>query len=100
MRRRRLLIEPQVGGRGLAGAAILLDVVGDRLALVQPPPAGAFDGGDVDEHIVPAVVGLDEAEALLRVEPLHDAGAGARRGAAVAAPLRRVPLWAVKPAAA
>src|SRR5580658_8858142 len=100
MRRRRLLIEPQVGRRGLAGAAILLDVVGDRLTLVQPPPAGAFDRGDVDEHIVPAIVGLDEAEALLQVEPLYDAGAGAGRGATVAAPLRRIPLWAVISAAA
>src|SRR6185295_4557902 len=33
--------------------------------------AGALDGADMDEHVLAAVIRLDEAEALGAVEPLH-----------------------------
>ena len=35
------------------------------------PQAGAFDGADVNEHVIAAVVGLDESVALGCVKPLH-----------------------------
>jgi hypothetical protein len=35
--------------------------------------AGALDGADVDEDVLPAAIRLDEAEALLGVEPLDGA---------------------------
>ena len=36
-------------------------------------PAGALDSADVDEDVLAAVVGLNETEALLGVEPLNSA---------------------------
>ena len=41
------------------------------LAFVQRTHAGALDRRDVHEHILAAVIRLDEAEALLGVEPLN-----------------------------
>src|SRR4051812_218219 len=45
----------------------------DALVLVEALVAGSGDGGVVDEHVLAAVIGSDEAEALLAVEPLHSA---------------------------
>jgi hypothetical protein len=36
--------------------------------------AGTLDGADVHEHVVAAIVGLNEAKALGRVEPLNCSG--------------------------
>src|SRR5260370_42585570 len=36
--------------------------------------AGALDGADMHEHVVAAIVGLNEAEAFCRVEPLNCSG--------------------------
>src|SRR5262245_26087941 len=47
-----------------------LDVEGDALPLGQRFEAGALDRGDVNEHVAPAVIGLDEAVAALGVEEL------------------------------
>jgi len=58
-------------GRGLAGAAVLLDLVAHLLALLQIAQAGALDGADVNENVRSAIIGLDEAKALLTVEPFH-----------------------------
>jgi hypothetical protein len=44
---------------------------GDLLALGQPRKTGALDRADVHKHVIAAVGGLDETEALLAVEPLH-----------------------------
>src|SRR3954451_23272871 len=49
----------------------LRDVELDALRLVQRAVAAAGDGREVAEHVGAAAVLLDEAEALLRVEPLH-----------------------------
>src|SRR5690606_18102586 len=49
----------------------LLKLERQLLAFVQRVHAGALDGRDVHEHIVAAVIRLDEAVALGRVEPLH-----------------------------
>ena len=37
---------------------------------VVPAHAGTLDGGDVHEHILAAVVRLDEPKTLLRIKPL------------------------------
>lgn len=46
----------------------------DGLALVQGAKAVGFYGGLVDEQIFAAVVGADEAEALVVVEPTNRTG--------------------------
>jgi len=45
----------------------------DAIAFEESAVAVGSDGGLVDEEILAAVVGLDEAEALAIVEPLHNA---------------------------
>src|ERR1700741_588683 len=59
----------QLAGRGLAGALVAFEFEGDLLAFVQRAQAGALHGGDVHEHVRAALVRLNEAEALLAVEP-------------------------------
>jgi hypothetical protein len=41
------------------------------LTFPQFAEAGAFDGADMDEHVLTTTLGLDESISLLRVEPLH-----------------------------
>src|SRR3954468_11837128 len=43
------------------------------LVLVQRAQSGTLNGPDVDEHVLPTLIGDDEAEALVRVEPLDGA---------------------------
>src|SRR5918992_2351227 len=50
------------------------EVVLDTRALRERTEAVALDGGEVDERVLAAFIGRDEAEALLVVEPLHDTG--------------------------
>src|SRR6266404_7377607 len=59
---------------GLAAHAVDLRFERKLLAFVERAQAGALDGADVDEHVVAAVIGLNEAEALCRVEPLNCSG--------------------------
>src|SRR3954464_8078890 len=61
----------EIVGRRFAGTAICHDLVGDLLAFAQCAQSGALDGRDVHEHVVAAVIGLNEAKALGRVKPLH-----------------------------
>src|SRR3954466_11294247 len=42
------------------------------LSLLEGLVPATFDGGVVDEDVFTAVLGCDEAVALLTVEPLHD----------------------------
>jgi hypothetical protein len=58
-------------------AATIDEVEFELLAFSQAFKAGAFDSTDVHEHVFAAVFTLNEAEALLRVEELYDALAGA-----------------------
>src|SRR6185437_7220212 len=58
----------EIAGRFLA--AIAHDLVLDLLALVEPRQPGALDRRDVDEDVLAAGIRLNEAVALLRVEPL------------------------------
>ncbi len=61
-------------GGGLAGALVLGDLVTHLLAFAQITQAGALDRADMNENIRAAIIGLDEAEALLTIEPFHGAG--------------------------
>jgi hypothetical protein len=59
-------------------ATVADDFVFDDLTFVEGAQAGAFDGGDMDEYILAAALGLDESVALRRVEPFD--GASRHRG--------------------
>jgi hypothetical protein len=61
----------QIVRRGLTGLAISNNVESDLLSLVEPLHSSAFHCADVHEDILTAVIRLDEAEALLDIEPLH-----------------------------
>src|SRR3954451_9390968 len=65
----------QVGGRSLAAALVGLDLEGNLLALDETAHAGALESGGMNEHVLAAVVRLNEAVALLVVLEFH----GARR---------------------
>ena len=57
--------------RGRLALLAALHLVAELLALVQIANSRAFDGRNVHEHVLRAIVGLDEAVALLGVEPLY-----------------------------
>jgi hypothetical protein len=57
--------------RKLAGAAILLNIKTDLLALDQPAHSGAFERGGMNENIVAAVIRLNEAETFLVIVKLN-----------------------------
>src|ERR1700722_15136603 len=61
----------QVDRGGLA--AFVLQLVAELLAFVQAAQARALDRGDVHEHILAAIFGLDESIPFRGVEPLHSA---------------------------
>ena len=69
----RLGDERQILSGALAIAA-RYQFVANALTFVQASQPGPLDGGDVHECIGLAIVRLDEAKALGRVEPLHDSG--------------------------
>ncbi len=62
----------QILSRGLTRLSISNNVEGDLLSFVKAVHPGALDRADVHEDILAAVIRLDEAEAFLAVEPLHD----------------------------
>jgi hypothetical protein len=61
-------------GGGFAGAAVLGDLVAHLLAFAQIAETGALDSADVNENVRTAIIGLDESEALLTIEPFHSSG--------------------------
>ena len=69
-----LRLNLQLVGRRLSAAPVDDDLVGNFLTICESKSC-AFHRADVNEDIRSAGVRLDEAEALLRVEPLYDAGA-------------------------
>jgi hypothetical protein len=71
--RRAALNRLKASGRFLAAPTIFLEFEADLLAIVEAAHAGTFHGRDVDENILAAAVWLDEAEALLGIEPLNRA---------------------------
>src|SRR5690606_25955805 len=65
----------QVGGGNLSSAIDQVEL--QLLSFGEAFEPRAFDLADVDEHVLAALVALNEAEALLRVEELYLALAGA-----------------------
>ena len=61
----------QIVGRRFARATIGHDFVADFLAFTKRTKTGTFDSADVHEHVIAAVIRLDEAIALGCVKPLH-----------------------------
>ena len=59
--------------RRFATVAARFDVEFDLLVFIEAAQTGTLDGGDVDEHVARAAIGLDEAETLGGVEPFHGA---------------------------
>src|SRR5271154_1735684 len=55
--------------RRAAGALVGHNLVDDLLSLGEVAKPRALDGADMDEYVLAAVVGLDEAKALRCVEP-------------------------------
>ena len=58
-----VLCGPKVSRRLLTGALVGLNVIRDLLTIGEAAQARALDGADVHEHILPALIGLDEAVA-------------------------------------
>src|SRR3546814_9583432 len=59
---------------GLLATLIVFQIIGDALILRQRAQTRLFDGGDVDEGVVAAVLWCDEAVALVRIEEFYFAG--------------------------
>src|SRR6478736_1356062 len=57
----------------LAGTTVFRSVEGKLLAFAEAAYAGALESGGVDEHVLAAIVRLDEAEAFLIVVELNGA---------------------------
>src|SRR4051794_9580572 len=71
------VVRLQIHGR--RATALGRDLVADLLALVQAVHARALDGADMDEHVLAALLRLNEPEALGGIEPLHNTGWHLRR---------------------
>ena len=56
---------------GRFSAAFSLNFIADLLALIEALQAGTFDRTDMDEHVLAAAVGLNEAKPFCGVEPLN-----------------------------
>ncbi len=61
----------QIGGRHLARLHVALELEADLLAFDEFAHSGALDRRDVNEGVSAAVVRLNEAEALGRIEPFY-----------------------------
>jgi hypothetical protein len=57
--------------RGRLALLAALHLVAELLALVQIANSRLFDGGNVHEHVLRAIVGLDEPVTSLGAEPLY-----------------------------
>src|SRR5262249_49747528 len=57
--------------RRMSLAAVLRNVKTDPLAFVQCRKSRPLDITNMEEHVRPAAVGLNEAEALTRIKPFH-----------------------------
>jgi hypothetical protein len=66
-----LLGDLKIARRSLACTPIRLNLEGDLLALNQTTKACALKCAHMDKHVLAAVVGLNEAIALLTIVPFH-----------------------------
>jgi len=62
----------QIFSGRFAGPAVGDDVKADFLSLIEAAHTGAFNRADMNEDVIATVGGLNEAEALLAVKPLHN----------------------------
>jgi hypothetical protein len=62
----------QVYGLWALTLFVRLNIEADSLTFVQSFQSGLLDRGDVDEHITPAVVRLNESVAPFAIEEFHD----------------------------
>ena len=62
----------QIFSGRFAGPAVGDDVKADFLPLIEGAHAGAFNRADMNEDVIATVGGLNKAEALLAVKPLHN----------------------------
>ena len=53
--------------------ALFLKVKCYLLPFIQSIQTGILDSGDVNEHIIARIIGIDETISLLRVKPLYSA---------------------------
>jgi hypothetical protein len=65
------LSSAQIFSGGLAGTTVCDDVERYLLAFIQALHASAFNGADMNEDVLTAVLWLNEAETFLAVKPLH-----------------------------
>ena len=71
--RQQTLSDPQVFCAAFTAPGVNFDFVRNPLTFSQAGKSRAFDGTDVNEHIVSAIVGLNKAKTLLAIEPLNSA---------------------------
>jgi len=69
--RHRLAFDSKVGRRDAAAAIDEREL--ERLPVCEISQAGLLDRGNVDEHVLAAIIADDEAKALLGIEKLDDA---------------------------
>jgi hypothetical protein len=62
----------QVASGCLASPLIGLDIERDLLAFNESAQAGALERAHMDEDVLAAIIGLNEAVAFLAVVPFHD----------------------------
>src|SRR5215475_739671 len=65
--------ELKIARRGLTCAPVRLDLEGDLLAFDEAAQTGPFERADMDEYVLAAVIGLNEAIAFLTIIPFYDA---------------------------
>jgi hypothetical protein len=65
------LRELHIAGRALAGTPVSPDVEGYPLTFGKAAQTRTLNGADVNEHILAAIIRLDEAIALCAVAKLH-----------------------------
>src|SRR3979490_3178428 len=68
----------QVDRLGAFALLVRFDLERNALSLCQILQSGPLDGGDVNEHIAAAVIGLDEAVAAFSIEELDRTNHGHR----------------------
>src|SRR5215813_4291696 len=78
----------EVGGSGLA--ALHRHFVADFLAIIQALQSCRLHCGDMDEHVLAAVLRHDEAVALGCIEPLHGSNGHYRHSFRCASPVALV----------
>jgi hypothetical protein len=70
-----LLSNLEIGRAGFTGPLVRLNLERDFLTFIEITKARALKRAHMDEYVLAAVIGLDEAIALLAIVPFYDAHA-------------------------